>query len=112
MTEPDRIYLDNAATTAVDPRVLEVMLPFFVEQYGNPSSVHRTGLNARRALDGAHKTLLISWGQSKIVLHSCTSSNSLRGGLGARASRQHLITSRRAPCCRAYASATAGALWL
>ncbi len=99
MTEPDRIYLDNAATTAVDPRVLEVMLPFFVEQYGNPSSVHRTGLNARRALDGAHKTVADRLGASpeEVVFTSCGTESSnlaLRGVAWAREHQgKHLITS-------------------
>jgi len=99
MTDPDRIYLDNAATTAVDPRVLEVMLPFFVEQYGNPSSVHRTGLNARRALAGAHKTVADRLGASpeEIVFTSCGTESSnlaLRGVAWAREHQgKHLITS-------------------
>ncbi len=47
------IYLDHAATTPVDPRVLEVMLPFFTERFGNPSSVHGIGQEARQALDNS-----------------------------------------------------------
>ncbi len=44
------IYLDNNATTRVDPAVLRAMLPFFAEQYGNPSSPHRFGEQVQRAL--------------------------------------------------------------
>ena len=51
----DRIYLDNAATTAVDPVVLETMLPYFTEIFGNPSSIHSTGRDAHRAVDAARK---------------------------------------------------------
>ena len=51
----NRIYLDNAATTAVSPQVLEAMLPYFTECFGNPSSIHSTGRDARRAIDAARK---------------------------------------------------------
>ncbi len=51
------IYLDHAATTPVDPRVLEVMLPFFGTRFGNPSSVYALGRDARAALDWARGTL-------------------------------------------------------
>ena len=51
----DRIYMDNAATTAVAPEVLKTMLPYFSEIYGNPSSIHSTGRDARRAVDAARK---------------------------------------------------------
>jgi cysteine desulfurase len=45
------IYLDNGATTPVDPRVVEAMLPFFTGTYGNPSSIHFCGREARKALE-------------------------------------------------------------
>ncbi|MCS7050388.1 MAG: cysteine desulfurase [Thermomicrobium sp.] len=47
------IYLDHAATTPVDPRVLEAMLPFFSDRFGNPSSIYAAGREARAALDQA-----------------------------------------------------------
>lgn len=47
------IYLDHAATTPVDPRVLEAMLPYFTERFGNPSSIYAAGREARAALDQA-----------------------------------------------------------
>lgn len=49
------IYLDNAATTAVDKRVLNKMLPYFSEKYGNPSSLHDLGGQAYQAVDKARK---------------------------------------------------------
>ena len=50
-----RIYLDNAATTAVRPEALEAMLPFLTERYANPSSPHSSGQTSRRALDDARE---------------------------------------------------------
>lgn len=49
------IYLDNAATTATKPEVLEAMLPYFTQVYGNPSSIHRAGRDARRAVEHARE---------------------------------------------------------
>ena len=50
-----RIYMDNAATTATRPEVLEAMLPYFTQHYGNPSSIHAFGRDARRAMETARK---------------------------------------------------------
>ena len=50
-----RIYLDNAATTAVHPQVIEKMLPYFTECYGNASSVHFVGRDARKALEESRR---------------------------------------------------------
>jgi len=50
-----RIYLDHAATTPPDPRVLEAMWPFYTTHWGNPSSIYLEGQEARRALDSARK---------------------------------------------------------
>ena len=51
------VYLDHAATTPVDPRVLEAMLPYFSDQYGNPSSLYTLAQEGRRALDEARETV-------------------------------------------------------
>ncbi len=51
------IYLDNAATTRVYPEVVKEMLPYFKEEYGNPSSLHKLGENAKEAITTARKTL-------------------------------------------------------
>jgi cysteine desulfurase len=55
MPEQETIYLDHAGTTPTDPAVLEAMLPYFTRRYGNPSSIHAAGQEARRALDDARE---------------------------------------------------------
>lgn len=50
---PREVYLDNSATTKVDPRVTEAMFPYFSEKYGNPNSLHKFGREARTAIDNA-----------------------------------------------------------
>ncbi|KEO72190.1 cysteine desulfurase family protein [Anditalea andensis] len=50
-----RVYLDNAATTAMDDRVIEAMIPFMKEHYGNPSSVHTHGREVRTAIERSRK---------------------------------------------------------
>ncbi len=51
------IYLDHAATTALDPRVFAAMQPYFSDVYGNPSSFHSVGLEAKKAVSAARKTI-------------------------------------------------------
>ncbi len=55
MTDQHIIYMDNAATTAVRKEVLDAMLPYFTEHYGNPSSIHSVGRDAKRAVEAARK---------------------------------------------------------
>ncbi|MDD6040094.1 MAG: aminotransferase class V-fold PLP-dependent enzyme, partial [Clostridia bacterium] len=50
-----RIYMDNAATTATRPEVVEAMMPYFTQFYGNASSIHSFGRDARRALENARR---------------------------------------------------------
>lgn len=52
-----RIYLDNAATTALDPLVLEAMMPYLTEKFGNPSSIYSYGRESRLAIENARKTV-------------------------------------------------------
>jgi len=59
------IYLDHAATTPLDPRVLEAMLPYLTEHYGNPSSIHRQGRAALQALDDAREQVALVLGCSR-----------------------------------------------
>ena len=52
-----RIYLDNAATTPLDPEVFEAMKPFMLEDFGNPSSTHAHGRKVRTAIESARKKI-------------------------------------------------------
>lgn len=54
---PVPVYLDNAATTRLDPEVLDAMLPLMTEQFGNPSSIHSHGRAVRTAIERARKTV-------------------------------------------------------
>lgn len=72
MSDLASIYLDNAATTPMDEKVLEVMLPYYKNNYGNPSSVHSHGRNAREALEKARKKIasLLNASPGEIVFTS------------------------------------------
>ena len=93
------IYLDHNATTPVAPEVLDAMLPFFKEQWGNPSSLHTIGNRAKRAIDQARDSvasLLGASDASEIVFTSGgTESNNLalRGAATALRKKPRLITS-------------------
>src|ERR671921_2945904 len=52
-----RIYLDNAATTPLDKDVLEAMMPYLTEKFGNPSSIYSYGRETRMAIENARKTV-------------------------------------------------------
>ena len=58
----DRIYLDNAATTAVSEQVLQAMLPYFTECYGNASAIHGTGRDAKKAVERARRQVAAALG--------------------------------------------------
>ncbi|WP_118951618.1 cysteine desulfurase family protein [Taibaiella helva] len=53
----ERIYFDNAATTALDPQVLEVMMPYLTEKFGNPSSIYSYGRETKLAIENARKSV-------------------------------------------------------
>src|SRR5829696_418657 len=53
----ERIYFDNAATTALDSEVLEAMLPYMTTHFGNPSSIYSYGRESRLAVENARKTV-------------------------------------------------------
>src|SRR5436305_6613776 len=72
MTDDEIIYLDNSATTQLDPAVIEEMLPFLVKHYGNPSSGYSFAGKALKALDLARERLaaLLGCEPSEIVFTS------------------------------------------
>lgn len=93
------IYLDNNATTMVDSAVVEAMLPYFTEQYGNPSSMHSFGNKVGLALKKARKqvqALLGAEHDSEVVFTSCgteADSTAILSALKAQPDRKEIITS-------------------
>jgi cysteine desulfurase len=92
------IYLDNNATTMVAPEVVQEMLPFFSEQFGNPSSLHQFGNKVGRALKKARRqvqSLLGAEHDSEIVFTSCgteSDSTAILSALKAQPERKEIIT--------------------
>ncbi|MBO4954353.1 MAG: aminotransferase class V-fold PLP-dependent enzyme, partial [Clostridia bacterium] len=68
-----KVYADNSATTAVRPEVLEAMLPYLSEQYGNPSSIYGLGQAAHQAVEEAREQVAKAIGasESEIVFTAC-----------------------------------------
>ncbi|MEQ8825245.1 MAG: cysteine desulfurase NifS [Filomicrobium sp.] len=95
----DPVYLDNNATTRVDPEAVKSMLPFFTEQFGNPSSMHAFGSEVGGALKAARKALQALIGSEHdheiIFTSGGTESNTtaIRSGLAADPTRNEVITS-------------------
>ena len=94
-----RIYLDNSATTPVDKRVLEVMKPFFSEIYGNASSLHKFGQEAKRSMEESRGKVaeMINAKREEIVFTSGgTESDNLaiKGICFANKEKNHIITSK------------------
>ncbi|MBW8060187.1 MAG: aminotransferase class V-fold PLP-dependent enzyme, partial [Solirubrobacterales bacterium] len=97
---PERqVYLDNNATTPLHPEVLEAMLPFLRDDYGNPSSIHSVGYRARRAMDDGLKEIgaLLGCTPRRLVLTgggSEADNLAIKGAARARrAVGNHLVTS-------------------
>jgi len=93
------VYLDNNATTAVAPEVLEAMLPFFCDQYGNPSSMHSFGGQVGRAVENARASVagLLGADPSEIIFTSCGSeadNHAILGAVEAMGPQTVVITSR------------------
>jgi cysteine desulfurase len=101
------VYMDYAATTPVDPRVLDAMLPYFSEGFGNPSSIHSYGQRAEAAVENAREQIAaaLNCRPDEIIFTSCGSESdnlALRGaalaaqnehGAGNRRGARHLLVS-------------------
>jgi cysteine desulfurase len=91
------IYLDNAASTPVHEKVIEEMIPYFKEQYGNPSSIHKYGRLANIAIQNARKRIssLINAESSEILITSggTESNNTALYGIAHHNKGKHIITS-------------------
>ena len=91
------VYLDNNATTQVDPAVFEAMLPWLRDQYGNPSSVYSLGKRAAAALDTAREQVasLINCAPGELIFTSC-GSESINAAILSAASidpdKTHIVT--------------------
>lgn len=99
------IYLDNNATTKVDERVLEVMLPYFKEEYANPSSMYEFAKRPAHAIKearGKMKDFFNASNEKEIIFTSCGSESAntaIRGVLNMDRSKKHIITSKvEHPC--------------
>lgn len=101
----DLVYLDHGATTPVRPEVVQAMLPFLKELFGNPSSAYRLGQESRRAVEAARRqvaALLNAGSPDEIVFTSCGSESDSLAIQGAaqrafetsKGRRRHVITSK------------------
>lgn len=94
------IYLDNNATTRVAPQVLEAMLPYLAEHYGNPSSAHSLGRKMKAAVEHARQQVAELIGAAdvnEVVFTSCGSESdnwAIGGFLEQNPTRRHIVTTR------------------
>ncbi|OAB60325.1 cysteine desulfurase NifS [Leptolyngbya valderiana BDU 20041] len=91
------IYLDNNATTQVDPQVLEAMLPYFSDLYGNPSSMHSFGGQVGSAVRDARSKVaaLLGAEDTEIIFNSCGSegnNTAIHAALAAQPEKRHIVT--------------------
>ena len=95
----DVIYLDNNATTKVAPEVVEVMMPYLSEFYGNPSSMHSFGGDVAAKIKGArqHVANLIGASPQEIIFTSCgteSDGTAIRAAVESNPDRKQIVTSR------------------
>ncbi len=94
------VYLDNNATTMVDPKVFEAMKPYFCELYGNPSSMHKFGGQVAKAVEKAREQVknFLGANDSKEIIFTASGSEgdnmAIRGILEANKNKKHIITTK------------------
>lgn len=93
------IYLDNNATTKVDPEVVEAMMPYLTEYYGNPSSMHTFGGQVKKALNSAREKVatLLGADESEIIFTSGGTEGdnaAIRAAVLAQPEKRHIITTQ------------------
>ncbi|UJS16424.1 MAG: cysteine desulfurase NifS [Candidatus Jettenia sp.] len=93
------VYADNNATTMVAPEVVETMLPYFTEYYGNPSSMHTFGGQVAKKIDNARQQVaeLIGADPGEVIFTSCGTESdnaAILGILKANPHKRHIVTSR------------------
>lgn len=96
-----KVYADNAATTCVSPAVLDAMMPFYTELYGNPSSLYSIGRDAKRPLEEARKTVAGCIGADKDEVYFTSGGSesdnwAIKGAalMMAKKGKKHIITSK------------------
>lgn len=97
-----RIYLDNSATTPVDPQVLEAMLPYFSDKFGNASSVHAFGQEARSAVDNSRHTIarFLNCKSTEVIFTSGGSESdnlAIKGIISYQITNGNELTNRKKP---------------
>jgi cysteine desulfurase len=94
------VYLDNNATTRVLPEVVEAMMPFWTERYGNPSSIHRFGSEVGQKVAAAREQVAALIGAAdpiEVIFTSCGTEGdnaAVRGILEARPGKRHIVTTQ------------------
>ena len=95
------VYADNAATTPVSQKVVDAVIPYMTEFYGNPSSLYQTGQKAFRAVDKAREQVAAALGADKKEIFFTSGGSeadnwAIRGvaALGAKKGKKHLITTK------------------
>lgn len=93
------IYLDNNATTKCDDEVLKAMLPYFKDQYGNPSSIYSFGKEVKDVISESRKNIakLLNADESEIIFTSCASESNVTAIMNAvrnNSNKKHIITTK------------------